>query len=192
MGQCHQRIPLTIYHNWDNTISVMKKLMLLKQHASSEEFGYAMHYNLGAIGTLSEHTLSDWWYRLAGPAINKTMPWITEMLEMFSELDPDDGCISCMHGTGKEHIDLPHNKTALNYIFQNTDPAAYTWVKTDNGDEQYSSDVGSAWLLDAHKSHGIYNTGERWSLSIHFNQEYSVVKKWFDAHPNLVFGNNSN
>jgi hypothetical protein len=117
------------------------------------------------------------------------MPWLSGMLDKMSELNPDDGAISYMIGEGAGHIDAPHMKAALNYIFYNTDKTACTWVLLDANKETYPSDVNTAWLLDTQQLHGISNTGERWALSIHFNAEYNLVKEWFDNHPNLIFGN---
>ena len=187
-----QRIPLTINHDWTNTKTVMEKLLKLKDNADVSEYGYSDHYDLKTLGCISVHKLSTSWFRLAGPAINRTMPWLDSMLEMMQELQPDDGCISYLDGNGGEHVDLPKMKTALNYIFDNTDDLAYTRVNNNNIIEQYSSELNTAWLLNAQVPHSIVNQGKRWTLSIHFDCEYNTVLDWFNRHPDLIFGSKEN
>lgn len=184
----YSKVNLTINHNWANTQSVMKRLMKLQDNVEPIEFGSSDHYDLKSLGTISDHRYSKEWHRFAGPSINKTMPWLSSMIELFSPLSPDDGCISYLNGPGGAHIDLPENKTALNYIFDNSDELAYTWIECDSDTQRYSSEAGSAWLLDTQKMHGIENAGERWTLSIHFNSDYTTVCAWFKEHPDLVFG----
>jgi hypothetical protein len=184
---CH-KVNLTINHDWTPTKTLVTKLLALEDSAIVESYGDADHYLLGKLGTISKHKVSKQWLRLSSPVVNKSIPWLTTMLERMTELKPDDGAISFMTGNGGEHIDFPHLQTALNFIITNTDPAAYTWVKDDTHCETYPSNVNTAWLLNTQKLHGIQNSGERWSLSIHFNTDYFVVKEWFDKHPNLVFG----
>lgn len=182
------KVDVTIHHNWDKTKSMMKRLMQLQSSIDPEDHGSSNHYDLKSLGTISDHRYSKEWHRFAGPSINKTMPWLSSMLELFSPLYPDEGCISYLNGPGGAHIDLPENKTALNYIFDNSDKLAYTWVEHNGTKQTYSSEIGSAWLLDTQKMHGIENAGERWTLSIHFNSDYDTVCAWFKEHPTLMFG----
>lgn len=183
-----QPVDLEILHSWDTTVKLVKNLISAESHAKFiETHGSSDHYSVGNIGTLSKHQLSTSWNRIASPVVNKTMPWLQDMLDKFSELKPDDGCISVLIGDGGAHVDDPEMKTALNFVFYNTDPDAYTWVG-NNKEERYQSIINTAWLLDTQQPHGIINSGERWTLSIHFNTDYNIVKQWFDSNPKLVFG----
>jgi hypothetical protein len=188
MSRYFQRVPLTINHDWAPTKALVTKLLALEDNAKVEPYGNADHYLLGGLGTISKHKLSKEWIKLSSPIVNKSIPWLATMLDRMTELKPDDGAISFLTGNGRGHIDWPHLQTALNFIISNTDSTAYTWVKDGNTCETYPSEVNTAWLINTQKLHGIENNGERWSLSIHFNTDYSVVKEWFDKHTNLVFG----
>ena len=117
------------------------------------------------------------------------MPWLAKFLDDTSELKPDDGAISFLIGNAGGHVDIPENKSAVNYIFYNTDNTSYTWVTDNIIRETYPSQANTAWILDSHKLHGIVNNGERWTLSIHFHEEYQKIKEWFDQHPNLTYSN---
>lgn len=184
-----QQVDLKIHHNWDHTIALVTKMLELEaQTTESESFGESEHFNLGNLGTISKHKISKEWYRFASPIVNKTMPWLAELLDQLKELKPDEGCISCLVGDGSEHIDMPDMQSALNFIFYNSDPTATTWVKDSEHSESYPSDINTAWILDTQKPHGINNSGERWSLSIHFNTDYHIVKEWFNNNPKLEFG----
>ena len=185
-----KKVELTIVHDWQGTMNTAKKLLSIKLNSTSvTDFGNSKHYDLKSLGVISDHSLSPSWHRFSGPVINKTMPWLEKMLYMFKELNPDDGCISYMLGTGGEHVDIPEAKTSLNYIFYNSDSSAYTWSIDDGENKKsYPSDINTAWLLDTQKLHGITNTGERWALSIHFNCEYEKVSSWFNKYNNLIFG----
>lgn len=184
-----QQVDLKIHHPWDQTKKLVKNLVALEPRTQSQAmYGDSTHFELGNIGVLSKHNLSESWYRVASPLVNKTMPWLEQMLDTFSSLNPDDSAISYMLGNGGEHVDWPHMQTALNFVFDNTDSNAYTWVKNSDHIETYPSIVNTAWILDTQKPHGITNSGERWALSIHFNRDYAEVKEWFDKHPQLIFG----
>jgi hypothetical protein len=184
-----QQVNVKIDHDWSRTKTMVTKMLALEsQVAESESYGAADHYDLRSLGTISKHTTSKSWYRLSSPVVNKTMPWLPELFDTLKELKPDDGSISVMQGNGAEHIDWPHLQTALNFVIENTDPAAYTWVRHEDHYESYPSVANSAWILDTQKLHGISNAGERWTLSIHFNTDYELVKQWFNANPNLEFG----
>jgi hypothetical protein len=190
MSKYFQQMPLTIHHEWPKTIAVATKLLAMEHHVSCVNFppndhtkGSA-HYDLGVLGVLSKHHASQKWYRIAGPVINKTMPWINDLLDTIKELSPDNGAISFLRGDGAMHIDQPKEKSALNYIFYNTDPLAHTYV----GDEHYASVVGDAWILDSTVPHGIKNNGDRWSLSIHFAAPYNELRSWAESNENLIYG----
>jgi hypothetical protein len=195
MSKYFQKTPLTIHHDWSKTILVARKLMALEDHVGWETFppnlfgpkdttkGSA-HYDLGIMGVLSKNHASPQWYRIAGPVINKTMPWINDLLGTMKELGPDDGAISFLQGDAAEHVDQPKDKSALNYIFYNTDPMAHTYA----GTETYSSVVGDTWILDATVPHGIKNNGDRWTLSIHFAAPYNELQSWAESNKNLVYG----
>jgi hypothetical protein len=184
-----QKLDLTIQQDWNAIIDQTLRLLALEEKASSETVGASDHYLLGQLGTISKHNPSKSWYRVASPVVNRSMPWLVDWLDSMSELKPDDSCISFLRGNGKEHIDVPEMKTALNFIIANTDSEAFTWIRDGEIYETYPSKVNTAWLIDTQKLHGIENVGERWSLSIHFNEEYEVVKSWFDNRPNLKYGN---
>jgi hypothetical protein len=185
-----QAVPLVIHHDWTQTINRMKKLLPLKEHTKSESHGNATHFLMKSLGTLSEHQDSKSWYRFAGSSIEQTMPWIDDLLSHMRELDPDDSCISFLDGTAAAHVDLSDIPSALNYIFYNTDTNAHTWLRDGSITETYPSTVGSAWIIDTQKEHGIVNDGIRYSLSIHFKADYQTTKKWFDnqTQSSLTFG----
>lgn len=184
-----QQVDIKINHDWEHTKKIVRQMISLESCTSiTEQYGNSDHYELGNIGILSKHRLSKSWYRLASPVVNKTIPWLESMLTAFADLNPDDGAISYMMGNGGEHVDWPHMQTALNFIFDNTDKNAHTWVKSDNYYEEYPSTINTAWILNTQQLHGIVNTGERWALSIHFNTDYADVKSWFEQHPKLSFG----
>lgn len=186
----HQEVPLIINHDWTLTIAKMKKLLSLKKHSSAEAYGAAKHYQMSSMGTLSEHSDSESWYRFSGNAVNQTMPWIKDLLERMQELQPDDGAISFLNGSAAGHIDLSTTPSALNYIFYSTDPDAHTWLNNGVDVETHSSNVGTAWIIDTQKEHGVANNGVRYSLSIHFKADYQTVKAWFDkqTQSSLTFG----
>ena len=184
-----QQVDLRIEHDWGQTKKVSNNLIALESRAETRSmYGNSEHLTIGNLGVLSKHEPSKSWYRIASPVVNKTMPWLANMLDLFSELKPDDGAISLMFGSGAAHVDMPHMQSALNFIFDNSDNNAYTWVEYDDHFEQYPSIINTAWILDTQKPHGIANSGERWTLSIHFNTDYHIVKSWFEQHPQLIFG----
>ena len=188
MSEYFQRVPLGINHNWEVTILAAKKMLSLEPHAKSigtyppaaGEFG-SEHFDLKSFGTISKNYKSPKWYRLAGPLISRSMePWLSSMLKEMQSLEPDEGAISFLPTDGSEHVDQAKDLSALNYIFYNTDPDAYTYVSKNGFYGIYPSEVGEAWILDATTSHGIKNIGERWTLSIHFAAPYQDLKSWFD------------
>lgn len=186
----YQPVPLVIHHDWSPTIQKMKRLLPLEEHSTPEPFGTADHFPMKSLGTLSKHWDSKSWYRFAGPAINTTMPWLSNMLDYMRELQPDDGAISFLDGEAGAHIDNPTDPSALNYVFYNTDVNAHTWLKDGDTIETHPSTVGGAWIIDTQKEHGVINTGLRYSLSIHFKVDYQTIKKWFDkqTQETLTFG----
>lgn len=192
MGRYSQPIDLAIQHDWERTKTVMNQLLALEARVQPSRYGDADHYELKALGTISKHRPSDSWYRFSGVAITTTMPWLPNMLTAMRDLHPDDVCISRLRGEGAAHVDLPHLRTALNYVFGNDDDQAFTWVGPEHARETYASDVDTAWLLDTQVPHGITNDGERWTLSIHFNADYDQVAAWFAERPGLRFGHDNN
>jgi hypothetical protein len=189
-GNNFQQVPLTIYQDWNQTLAAANKLLALKNHQSPESFGQADHYSLKLLGNISEHIPSKSWFRISSHIINKTMPWLDQMLNMMRELKPDDGAISLLKGDGASHIDLPFIPSALNYIFYSTDPAAHTWICDNDLIEKHPSTVNSAWIIDTQKQHGIANNGTRYTLNIHFGVEYVTLRKWFNrqTQASLTFG----
>jgi hypothetical protein len=183
-----QQVPIIINHNWEHTKALARRLFELKEHGDASDFGNSTHYDFAHLGTLSDHKLSKNWYRVAGPAISKTMPWLPELLDTMKELNPDDGAISYLNGDGAEHTDVPSNASALNYVIDSTDDTAYTWVKIGNNVFTYPSDKSSAWILNTQIPHGISNAGIRWTLSIHFDCEYNQLSDWFESRGQLIFG----
>jgi hypothetical protein len=181
-------VSLTINHNWEPTIKRVKNLLLFENQVDSYENGLSDHFDLNSLGSISKHRLSKSWHRVSGPAVNKTMPWLDDFLKSMSELNPDDGSISFLDGNAGGHVDLQQYPSALNYVFYNTDPEAHTWIRNGDNIEIYPSAIGSAWILDTQKEHGIKNSGIRYSLSIHFGANYQTVKQWFDKQTNLTFG----
>jgi hypothetical protein len=187
-GKNFSQVSLTINHNWDTTLHVFDKLNELRgKHIDTIDDNGSWHYDLGALGVISDHKDSNNWKRIAGTAIQQTMPWLSTMLSLLSELNPDDGAISMLDGNGAPHIDKNSYPSALNFIFKNSDNNAYTWVSGSNGKESYPSLVNTAWIINTQYLHGIENLGKRYSLSIHFGAEYDKVKEWFNKHPKLEF-----
>jgi hypothetical protein len=193
MSRYFHRVPLTINHDWEPTIRAAKKMMAFEQYTDSTpyppdagELGSA-HFDLKSLGVLSKNYKSPNWYRIAGPLIVKTMPWLPTMISDLKDLGPDDGAISFLTGNAAEHVDQPKDLSALNYIFYNTDPEAHTYVKHDDYCDTYPSIVGETWILDATARHGILNAGERWNLSVHFSAPYSDLKAWFDRTGPMVY-----
>lgn len=191
IGQHSRLINLVLHHDWTRTKTAMYRLLNLESRTNPIQFGDADHYELGSLGTISKHRPSKNWYRFSGPAITATIPWLSTMLDTMRELNPDDGAISYLRGNGASHVDLAHLRTALNYVFDNSDEQAFTWIQSDSNRETYASDVGQAWLLNTQLPHGITNNGERWTLSIHFNADYDRVATWFDKRPGLEFGHDN-
>ena len=179
-----------IHHDWIQTIDRVKKLLPLTEHVKSERHGNATHFLMKSLGTISEHWDSKSWYRVAGPSVEQTMPWIHDLLSCMAELQPDDSCISILDGAAESHIDLPEIPSALNYIFYTTDSEAHTWLKDGSVIETHPSTVGSAWIIDTQKEHGVVNNGIRYSLSIHFKADYQTIKQWFNSQTqsSLTFG----
>ena len=184
-----QQVPVLINHDWLRTKSIAQRLVQLKEQGSVLDFGNSVHYDLGPIGSISDHKLSARWFRVAGPNVRNTMPWLITMIEMMKDLQPDDGVISYLEGDGGLHTDNPEYPSAFNYIFDNEDQSAYTWVEADNQTFNYKSQVDTAWILNTQMPHGIKNNGKRWALSIHFKADYDTLKKWFDVQGKLIFGN---
>jgi hypothetical protein len=186
MSDYFQRVPLTINHDWELTVRAAKKMQEFEQHAKSSTYppdagaeGSA-HYDLKSLGVLSKHYKSASWYRMAGPMLDRTMPFLKNMLLVMTELGPDGGAVSFLSGNGGEHVDQDKDLSAVNYIFYNTDPEAHTYVTHGNYYGTYPSVVGEAWILDSTVRHGLKNSGDRWNLSIHFSVPYQVLREWFD------------
>lgn len=188
MSRYSRPIDLTIRHDWSHTKTIMQRLLSLRDRVQPTGYGDADHYELKGLGTISRHRASQSWYRFSGAAIAATMPWLPTMLAIMKELGPDDGCVSLLQNDAAGHVDLPHLRTALNYVFYSDDAQAHTWVGEEHDRETYDSQVGTAWLLDTQVPHGITNKGERWTLSIHFSSGYDQVAEWFSARPGLEFG----
>lgn len=188
-GRYYSQVDVKFQHDWQQCQRTLLRLLELEPKVERYQFGDADHYDLKSLGTISKHRTSDRWYRVAGPAIAGTLPWLSGMLESMRSLEPDDGCISYLAGDGAGHRDLPHLRTALNYIIQNEDPAAETWVEHEGHKESYPSVTDTSWLLNTQCLHGITNRYQRWTLSIHFNTDYDLVREWFDSHPGLIYGN---
>ena len=184
-----QQVNLVINHDWKKTLAVVDKLLACKDSGTIDQLGNATHYNLKSIGVISDHNLSKSWYRVAGPLVSRSMPWLTQMLELMTDLKPDDGAISVLVGDVGSHIDLPCVPSALNYIFYSDDSTAYTWIEDAGKIETYPSAVDTAWILNTQILHGVKSNGKRYALSIHFGVDYDGVVDWFSTRKNLVFGN---
>jgi hypothetical protein len=185
-----QQVPLIINHDWAKTIDKANKLIALKDRVPGEKADGSDHYSLKSIGNISLHRDSPAWYRLSGPAIFSTMPWLSTLLDALKELGPDNGDISLLNGNAAGHYDNEHQKSALNYIFQSSDTDANTWFEDDYQTVCHSSTANTAWIIDAQRKHGVTNCGTRYSLSIHFEVSYIELREWFNSQPakNLIFG----
>ena len=187
MPQYHQTVDIQIQHDWTKTMDITRKVLSLKDSVEeSTKFGYSDHYDLGQLGNISDHRLSESWYRISSRLIRNTMPWLPSLLDALKELGPDQGDISYLSGDAGGHIDQKTTPSALNYIFYNTDPDAHTWIRDESGYEEiYPSIINTSVILNAHVPHGIKNNGDRWALSIHFNSDYETTKQWFNRNPLL-------
>jgi hypothetical protein len=186
-------IDLQINQNWAKIKSLTQKMINLHgPKYFSKRIGNGDFYDMGVLGSLIKHNNCNGWYKVTGSVIENNIPWLASFRKTLQEIKPDDIVISYMIGDGTEHIDQDYAPTSLIYIFDNSDPFAYTYVKDNDKIEKFNSIINTAWILDTQKLHGIINTGHRWALNVHFNKDYQTVKDWFQRNPGLVFGDKTN
>jgi len=195
-----QQIPLVINHDWADTIAAMHKLEKINRASeikdlksvTTQDVGYQENHRLGNFGVLSRHNVNPDWTMGREGIVDKTMPWLPELLEVLKEIGPTDYWVGSMQGEVSAHIDKK-DRSALNYVIQCEDPCAYTWIDDGKITEQYPSTPNTAWLVNAKVKHGISNIGQRYTFSIRFDKPYADVRDWFNSHTNnLTFGNKEN
>ena len=196
-----QQIPLILNHDWNPTILALHKLEVISRAAESKSFksvttasaGYQENHKLGAYGMLSKHNVNPEWIMGRSGIVDKTMPWLLDLLTAVKDINPTGYWVGSMKGDVYGHVDNPKDQSALNYIIQCEDESAYTWIDDGTVKEEYSSTPGTAWLINAQVKHGISNTGTRHTFSIRFDTPYKIVREWFNANSNnLTFGNKEN
>lgn len=197
---CHQ-IPIVINHNWSTTLAALRKLEAINEASERKSFksvttrslGYQEDHKLGAYGMLSKHNVNPEWVMGRSGIVDKTMPWLSTLLETIKDTNPTGYWVGSMKGSVYGHTDNFKDQCALNYIIQCEDETAHTWIDDGNGKEQYPSIPHTAYLINAQVQHGISNSGQRYTFSIRFNKPYEDVLNWFLANSNnLTFGNKEN
>lgn len=181
-------INLKINQDWLPVIERSQDLILQSKTKNTEvlPYGNATFYHIGPLGSVSHHHISENWHNVVGPWTRKYLPWLDTMLADMAELEPKYG-ISIMIGNGAEHVDFSDVPSAFNYPITTTN--AETYIKYQGQEYTYPSQADEPWLITTQYPHGVRNTELRVVFNVHFGKEYSVVKQWFDARPNLVYGN---
>jgi hypothetical protein len=142
---------------------------------------------------LSRHNVNPDWIMGRSGIVDKTMPWINELLTALRDINPTGYWVGAMKGDVYGHADNKKDQAALNYIIHCEDKSAYTWIDDGTVKEQYPSIPHTAWLINAQVKHGISNTGTRHTFSIRFDTPYEIVRAWFNENSNnLTFGNKEN
>jgi hypothetical protein len=198
MTQYCQQIPLVLNHDWATTIAAMRKLEAINEASERKSFksvttrslGYQEDHKLGAYGMISRHNTNPEWLMGRSGIVDKTMPWLTELLDALKEANPTGCWVGSMRGNVDKHKDNFKDQCALNYIIECEDSTAHTWIDDGNIREEYPSIPHTAWLINAQVPHGISNVGQRFTFSIRFDKPYEDVKTWLLANSNnLTFGN---
>ena len=175
--------------NQDWAAVTERSLSLIEQaktrHSAVEPYGNATFYHIGQLGSVSHHHISKNWHNVVGPWTYKFLPWLETMLADMAELEPRYA-ISVMIGDGAEHVDFDDVPTAFNYPVATTD--AVTYVRYNDMEYTYPSITNEPWLLNTQYPHGVRNNEFRVVFNVHFSKPYPVVKSWFAARPNLVYG----
>jgi len=179
-------VDVKIHQDW--TFVIQRARILIEQskikNTEIQPYGNATFYHIGALGSVSQHHISENWHYVIGPWTNKYLPWLNQMMTDMVELEPRYA-ISIMIGDGAEHVDFVDVPTAFNYPITTTD--AFTYVNYQDHEYGYPSLEDQPWILNTQYPHGVRNNQLRLVFNLHFGQPYQQVKKWFDQHPNLVY-----
>jgi hypothetical protein len=182
-------VDFKIYQDWTPVLNFAETLIAKSKEINSEirPKGNVDFYDLGPVGSVGHHHISEHWYIVSGAWMRKHLPWLNKMMADLAEIEPDP-TITFARSDVTEHIDIAAGPTALNYPIFTAD--AETWIRDDDGQEySYPSNADQPWLLHTHKPHGIrVRSPYRVAFGMHFGKEYPEVRAWFDAHPNLVYG----
>jgi hypothetical protein len=182
-------VDLRIYQDWAPALSFAETLINKSKtnYSDIRPAGNVNFYDMGLVGSVGHHIISDHWYIVSGAWMRKHLKWLDKLIDDMAEIEPDP-TITFARSDVTEHIDIAAGPTALNYPIFTAD--AETWVRDKDGKiYSYPSNANKPWLLHTHQPHGItVRDGYRVALGMHFSKEYPVVRAWFDNHPNLVYG----
>jgi len=179
-------VDVKIHQDW--SFVIQRASVLIEQSKSKnteiQTYGNATFYNIGALGCVSQHHISENWHYVVGPWTHKHIPWLDQMMKDMAELEPMYA-ISIMIGNGAEHVDFATVPTAFNYPINTTQ--AETYVSYQGQEYTYPSLEDQPWILNTQYPHGVRNNELRLVFNLHFGKSYQQVKKWFDQNPNLVY-----
>lgn len=181
-------ISLKIYQDWEPALKMSESLIdkSATHHSDIRRVANTDFHDLGPLGSVGYHYISERWNIVSGIWMHKYFPWLKQMREDFKELTPDF-TLTIARSDITEHIDADTWPCAINYPLFTAD--AETYLKCNGNEYTYPSNADEPWLLTTQLVHGVRNPSKyRACFSIHFAEPYSVVKSWFDAHPNLVYG----
>lgn len=174
-----------LQHRWKNNE--------LKQSTWVEEYKVT-RYDLGALGSfipLDSITANPkTGFTVNGKLLEAMLPWSKKIKNDFA----DSGLVSMSflecHEDLKPHVDGQEpgitGHCRLNYIIHDCD--AVTYLDNNGKIESYPSTAGTAWLVDTTKLHWVKNGQKRQLFQLMFHRPFSEVYNWFQAHPNLQYG----
>jgi hypothetical protein len=179
-------VKLNIVQDWTEVLSRAQDLIFRSKTHNTEilPYGNSTFYHIGPMGSVIQHDISESWHNVVGPWTNRYLPWLKTMMSDMAELEPRYA-ISVMVGNGGEHTDFDDVPTAFNYPIETT--SAETYVNYQGQEYTYPSLANKPWILNTQYPHGVRNSEFRAVFNLHFGKEYSIVKQWFDSHPNLIY-----
>jgi hypothetical protein len=181
-------VKLKFNQDWTPALNIAQKLIdrVKTQHSDVRVRSNTTFYDLGPIGSVGHHHISDDWHTVTGDWTTKYLTWLPKLLADTAELVPQYS-INIMNGNGAEHTDFPDVPTALNYPLNTT--GAETYLLYEGQEYCHPSLIDQPWLINTQYPHGVRNTECRLVFNMHFAADYVTVKKWFDQRPSLVYGN---
>ena len=184
------QIPIRLINDWSKTVRVLEHSIGLVQAGKyTRDYkysNYGHHYEIGSTGTVSHVTNgSNYWYAVAGPVVESTLPWLTQFKEDLQDLKPTFATINKLIGHGAEHRDQVDQLTGFNYFFETSD--SITYVKSLEYEEQYPSIADTGWILDIQQPHRIANTGTRIWFNMRFGKPFAYCRDWFKDYRATVY-----
>ena len=184
---------LTIKQDWTPVIKFAETLIskskerIGKSRPCSAQ-GNVDFYDMGNIGSVGNHRISQDWNIVSGNWLRKYCTWLHKAEEDLKELGPDF-TITIARSDIAEHVDQNSFPTAINYPIGTT--SAETYIKSGGQEYTYPSNSNEAWMITTQLPHGVRNPLNelRIAFSIHFATDFATTKTWFDSRPNLVYGN---